>query len=83
MTVLTVILLQPHTHAGIAHPAGEALNLPQPDAEWLVARGVANFRPGKHKHAPARDSAATSDTSGSDAAVTHNPTDEPGDTHEH
>jgi len=33
--------LQPHTHAGVLHAAGTALEIPDATARWLIDRGVA------------------------------------------
>lgn len=36
-----LILLRPHTHAGKALSPGDALDLPTPTADWLIAHGIA------------------------------------------
>lgn len=36
-----LILLRPHNHAGKALSIGDALDLPPPTADWLIAHGIA------------------------------------------
>lgn len=48
---MQIILNHPHTQAGTPHPAGASLDITRRDAEWLVSVGVANFKPGVHRHA--------------------------------
>ncbi|MEO7067434.1 MAG: hypothetical protein ABI114_11035 [Rhodanobacter sp.] len=52
-----IILNQPHTHAGIAHEIGDELDVLLHDAEYLVQRGIANFKRGVQKRSP-RDNQA-------------------------
>ena len=35
-------LLQPHIHEGHGYATGDALDLPEPSARWLIAEGVAH-----------------------------------------
>lgn len=37
-------LRQPHTHAGIAHPAGSVIDVDAPTHAWLIERGVISPR---------------------------------------
>ncbi|MBS0599538.1 MAG: hypothetical protein JSR92_19950 [Proteobacteria bacterium] len=37
-------LRQPHTHAGIAHPAGAVIEVDAPTHAWLIERGVISPR---------------------------------------
>ena len=42
MTPLTsIVLTQPHTHAGQAYKAGERLDVDGSTADWLIANGIA------------------------------------------
>ena len=42
MTPMTsIVLTQPHTHAGRAHKAGERLDVDGSTADWLIANGIA------------------------------------------
>lgn len=43
---MKIILNLPHTHAGIEHAIGAELDVLLHDAEYLVERGVANFKAG-------------------------------------
>jgi hypothetical protein len=36
-------LLNPHTHAGVAHPAGTRLTVTERQAAWLLKLGVARM----------------------------------------
>ena len=54
---MRLILLKPHTHAGCRHDAGVHIDLPQPIADWLIARGVAEA----DAPAPATDTAEPAD----------------------
>lgn len=58
---MQILLNHPHTHAGQPHIAGAELDVSQRDAEWLVAVGVANFKPGVHKRRGTTPSAVRSD----------------------
>lgn len=42
-----VILIKPHEHEGVAHPAGATLEVPMREAAWIIGRGV-----GKSVEAP-------------------------------
>jgi hypothetical protein len=35
-----VTLKQPHTHAGVRHPAGETIEISERQARWLAEHGV-------------------------------------------
>ena len=37
----SIVLTQPHTHAGRAHKAGERLDVDGSTADWLIANGIA------------------------------------------
>ncbi|MDH0899026.1 hypothetical protein N5C12_06635 [Comamonas aquatica] len=37
----SIVLIQPHTHAGQAHKAGERLDVDGSTADWLIANGIA------------------------------------------
>lgn len=37
----SIVLTQPHTHAGQAHKAGERLDVDGSTADWLIANGIA------------------------------------------
>ena len=37
----SIVLTQPHTHAGRAHKAGERLDVDGGTADWLIANGIA------------------------------------------
>ena len=42
MTPMTsIVLTQPHTHAGQAHKAGDRLDVDGGTADWLIANGIA------------------------------------------
>jgi len=43
--VKTLVLQQPHWHAGTRHAAGDRLTLDDITADWLVARGKAAWAP--------------------------------------
>lgn len=38
---MTVELLQHHTHAGVLHPPGSRIELPEDSARWLIEAGIA------------------------------------------
>ena len=44
----SIVLTQPHTHAGQAHKAGERLDVDGSTADWLIANGIA-----RHDRQPA------------------------------
>lgn len=44
----SIVLTQPHTHAGQAHQAGEMLDVDGSTADWLIANGIA-----RHADTPA------------------------------
>ena len=44
----SIVLTQPHTHAGQAHKAGEWLDVDGSTADWLIANGIA-----RHDRQPA------------------------------
>lgn len=46
---MKIILNLPHTHAGIEHAIGAELDVLMHDAEYLVERGIANFKAGVQK----------------------------------
>ena len=37
----SIVLTQPHTHAGQAHKAGDRLDVDSGTADWLIANGIA------------------------------------------
>ncbi len=37
----SIVLTQPHTHAGRAHKAGDRLDVDSGTADWLIANGIA------------------------------------------
>lgn len=37
----SIVLTQPHTHAGQAYKAGERLDVDGSTADWLIANGIA------------------------------------------
>ena len=37
----SIVLTQPHTHAGQAHKAGDLLDVDGGTADWLIANGIA------------------------------------------
>ncbi len=37
----SIVLTQPHTHAGQTHKAGERLDVDGSTADWLIANGIA------------------------------------------
>jgi hypothetical protein len=37
----SIVLTQPHTHAGQAHKKGERLDVDGSTADWLIANGIA------------------------------------------
>ena len=37
----SIVLTQPHTHAGQAHKAGDRLDVDGGTADWLIANGIA------------------------------------------
>ncbi len=37
----SIVLIQPHTHAGQAHKAGDRLDVDGGSADWLIANGIA------------------------------------------
>ena len=37
----SIVLTQPHTHAGQPHKAGERLDVDGSTADWLIANGIA------------------------------------------
>ena len=37
----SIVLTQPHTHAGRAHKAGDRLDVDGTTADWLIANGIA------------------------------------------
>ena len=37
----SIVLTQPHTHAGRAHKAGDRLDVDGGTADWLIANGIA------------------------------------------
>lgn len=39
--MISMVLTQPHTHAGQLHQAGERLDVDGSTANWLVANGIA------------------------------------------
>jgi hypothetical protein len=45
----SIVLTQPHTHAGQAHKAGERLDVDGHTADWLIANGIARY---DHRPAP-------------------------------
>lgn len=40
-----LVLKRPHTHAGMAYPAGERIDVEATTADWLIAQGVATPPP--------------------------------------
>ena len=44
----SIVLTQPHTHAGQAYKAGERLDVDGSTADWLIANGIA-----RHDRQPA------------------------------
>ncbi len=53
-------LLKPHTHAGVALPAGAAVELNEPERAWAIAQGVVaadGEKPGKAAKKAAADPA--------------------------
>ena len=44
----SIVLTQPHTHAGQAHKAGDLLDVDGGTADWLIANGIA-----RHDRQPA------------------------------
>jgi hypothetical protein len=42
---MKVVVLQPHTHAGVDYPPGSVLDLPDDSAAALVGRGAATAAP--------------------------------------
>lgn len=46
---MKIILNLPHTHAGIEHAIDAELDVLMHDAEYLVERGIANFKAGVQK----------------------------------
>ncbi len=36
-----ITLIQPHTHGGVYHPPGEAIEVDDFSAQWLINNGVA------------------------------------------
>ena len=44
----SIVLTQPHTHAGQAHKAGDRLDVEIGTADWLIANGIA-----RHDRQPA------------------------------
>lgn len=46
----SIVLTQPHTHAGQAHKAGERLDVDGSTADWLIANGIA--RHDRHDRQP-------------------------------
>lgn len=42
---MRIKLTQSHTHAGVLHPSGAALDLPEHDARWLIRHGIAEPEP--------------------------------------
>ena len=44
----SIVLTQPHTHAGQAHKAGDLLDVDGSTADWLIANGIA-----RHDRQPA------------------------------
>lgn len=70
MSTAKIILNRPCTHEGIAHAVGAELTVLLHDAEYLVARGVANFKPGVQKRAaPNNPAPAESAAAGEPAAA--------------
>lgn len=46
---MKIKLIQPHTHAGRRHAAGETLDVPPSLATWLIEQGIASH-PGGNPH---------------------------------
>ncbi len=40
-----VLLLAPHTHAGVQYIKGDVITVTIADSEWLINRGVAMLQP--------------------------------------
>jgi len=38
---MRIQLTAAHEHAGVTHPAGSSLDLPEADARWLIGKGLA------------------------------------------
>jgi hypothetical protein len=38
---MKMVLIQPHTHAGRRHAAGETIDVPPSLAAWLIEQGIA------------------------------------------
>ncbi len=61
----SIVLTQPHTHAGQAHKAGERLDVDGSTADWLIANGIA-----RHDRQPAPVTQPESDSAPIEAKPT-------------
>ena len=57
---MTIELLKPHTHAGKRRAVGDHLELPETNARWLIAQGIAKQIEGAAEAKPARRDLGTS-----------------------
>ncbi len=80
---MKIILNLPHTHAGIEHAIGAEIDVLLHDAEYLVERGIANFKAGV-QNLETRWDRTPEPVAAADPADTETPslTVEPGATHE-
>ncbi len=78
---MKIILNHPVTYAGIAHAVGAEIEVLLHDAEYLVERGVANFKAGVQRmEKDYRSSAAPTVTEPAAADPAETPTDSLTDT---
>ena len=56
-----LVLQHAHTHAGTTYPVGTRLLVAAPDAEWLLAHGIARLPTNAPKTAPAPKSSLPKD----------------------